>query len=449
MKKILNVGFITTLSGRWPRELPNQRLEDYGKWLGENLRGINLVKAEEIVSTPDAVNDTIRKFKHAEVDVLVMLYGAFTGDDISTRLADELKIPIILWAPYEPPFDKDTRLFANALVAATMNAASLRRLGHTYYVIYGSKEDERAAEKLINLINAYNTVKKLNGTLLGLLGYRPTAFYNSAFDEGLIRRTFGVRMESTDLKVVFDRMEKISEEKVKADMKTVSDEFDISNLPEQHLENHSKLYFALQEIIKEQGYDFTTIKCWPEMGQLKTTPCAVMGRLADNENMNIICEGDVDAGLALIVQNYLTELPGFITDMINIDEEENTLTFWHCGNAPLSLMNRKYDVTINNHPLAGQGTAFYGSLKQGKVTIARFCNIDGVYKLFLLRGEAIDSPRYTKGVMVNVKTKAPVRDIIDNIIKEGIPHHYSIVWQDVADEMVAVANLLGIEVLEF
>lgn len=449
MKKILNIGFITTLSGRWPRELPNKRLEDYGKWLDENLKGINLVKAEEIVSTSDAVNDTIRKFKHAEVDVLVMLYGAFTGDDISTRLADELKIPIILWAPYEPPFDKDTRLYANALVAATMNAASLRRLGHTYYVIYGSKEDERAAEKLINLINAYSTVKKLNGTLLGLLGYRPTAFYNSAFDEGLIRKTFGVRMESTDLKVVFDRMEKISEDKVKADMKTVSDEFDVTNLPEQHLENHSKLYFALKEIIKEQGYDFATIKCWPEMGQLKTTPCAVMGRLADDENMNIICEGDVDAGLALIVQNYLTELPGFITDMINIDEEENTLTFWHCGNAPLSLMNRKYDITINNHPLAGQGTAFYGSLKPGKVTISRFCNIDGVYKLFLLRGEAIDSPRYTKGVMVNVKTKAPVRDIIDNIIKEGIPHHYSIVWQDVADEMVAVANLLGIEVLEF
>ena len=231
-------------------------------------------------------------------------------------------------------------------------------------------------------------------------------------------------------------------------MKKITAEFDVSNLPDQHLENHSRLYFALQEIIREQGYDYATIKCWPEMGQLKTTPCAVMARLADDQDMNIICEGDVDAGLALIVQHQLTEQPGFITDMINIDEENNTLTFWHCGNAPLSLMNQKYDVTINNHPLAGQGTAFYGSLKTGEVTIARFCNIDGVYKLFLLRGEAIDSPRYTRGVMVTVKTKASVRSIVENIIKEGIPHHYSIVWQDAADEMIAVSELLGIEVIQ-
>ena len=448
MKKVLNIGFITTLSGRWPRELPNKRLKDYGEWLEENLKEMNLVKAEEIVSTSGTIQETVNRFKQAGVDVIIMLYGAFTGDDISTRMAEELKVPVILWAPYEPPFDKDTRLFANALVAATMNAASLRRLGHKYHVIYGSKEDERAAESLICLIKAYNTVKKLRGTLLGLLGHRPTAFYNSAFDEGLIRRTFGVRMESTDLKMVFDRMEKIPEEKVKADMKKMAAEFDISNLPEQHLENHSKLYFALQEIINEQGYDYATIKCWPEMGQLKTTPCAVMARLADDQNMNIICEGDVDAGLALIVQHYLTESPGFITDMINIDEENNTLTFWHCGNAPLSLMNKKYDVTIDNHPLAGQGTAFYGSLKTGAVTIARFCNIDGVYKLFLLRGEAIDSPRYTKGVMVTVKTKAAVRDIVENIIKEGIPHHYSIVWRDAADEMIIVSKLLNIEVIE-
>ena len=448
MKKVLNIGFITTLSGRWARELPNKRLEDYGKWLEENLKGMNLVRAEEIVSTSDTILETAKRFKQADVDVIIMLYGAFTGDDISTRMAEELKVPIILWAPYEPPFDKDTRLFANALVATTMNAASLRRLGHKYHVIYGSKEDERAAEGLISLIKAYNTVNKLKGTLLGLFGYRPTAFYNSAFDEGLIRRTFGVRMESTDLKMVFDRMEKISEEKVNADMKKITAEFDVSNLPDQHLENHSRLYFALQEIIREQGYDYATIKCWPEMGQLKTTPCAVMARLADDQDMNIICEGDVDAGLALIVQHQLTEQPGFITDMINIDEENNTLTFWHCGNAPLSLMNQKYDVTINNHPLAGQGTAFYGSLKTGEVTIARFCNIDGVYKLFLLRGEAIDSPRYTRGVMVTVKTKASVRSIVENIIKEGIPHHYSIVWQDAADEMIAVSELLGIEVIQ-
>ena len=40
MKKQLNVGFITTLSGRWPRELPEKRMKEYGEWMEENLPGI-------------------------------------------------------------------------------------------------------------------------------------------------------------------------------------------------------------------------------------------------------------------------------------------------------------------------------------------------------------------------------------------------------------------------
>ncbi len=447
MKDRLNVGFVTTLSGRWPKELPLKRMEEYGRWLEENLSWIHLIKADHLADSPARVKETIQLFKKESVDIVIMLYGAFTGDDVSCGLADELKVPIILWAPYEPPFDKNDRLYANALVAATMNAASLRRLGHLCYVVYGDKEDERASSTLKNLVNAYHVVKKLKGTLLGLFGYRPTAFYNSAFDEGLIRRTFGIRMEETDLKVIFDRMEKIPDDQVVQDMKNMSETFDVSRLPEHHLENHSKLYFAIKEIIREQGYDFSTLKCWPEMGALKTTPCAVMGRLAD-EDTHIVCEGDVDAALALIVQNYLTGLPCFITDMINIDEGQNTMTYWHCGNPALSLMGKNEEVTVNNHPLAGQGVAFYGVLKPGKVTIARFCNIDGRYKLFLLSGEAVETERYTKGAMVNVKPKAPVRDIVEKIINEGVPHHYSIVWQDVAEEMKAVSKLLGIEVIE-
>ena len=180
MNKKLNVGFITTLSGRWPRELPQKRLEEYGKWLGENLKDIILVKENEIVDSPARAGEVISKFKQAEVDIVIMVYGAFTGDDIPCQIADALNVPMVLWAPYEPPFDKDTRLWANALVAATMNSASLNRLGHKVYVLYGSKEDERIATRLKKLITAYNVTKKLKGTLLGLLGYRPTAFYNSA-----------------------------------------------------------------------------------------------------------------------------------------------------------------------------------------------------------------------------------------------------------------------------
>ena len=42
-----------------------------------------------------------------------------------------------------------------------------------------------------------------------------------------------------------------------------------------------------------------------------------------------------------------------------------------------------------------------------------------------------------------------IRDrIIEGIIAEGIPHHYSIVWEDVAEAMKGICALLNIPVIE-
>lgn len=447
MKEQLHLGFVTTYSGRWPDELPKKRDAEYSAWLTEELPQVDVVRASRIGCNAEALEEIVKEFKTASVDVMVLVYGAFTGDDAAAYLTEMLEVPIILWAPYEVPFEKNERLYANALCAMTMNAASLRRLGAKYHTVYGSKEDKRAADKVKALVMAYHTVKAMRHTNLGLLGYRPTAFYNCAFDEGLIRRTFGVKIEETDLKVVFDKMEALGKEDYEADMKKMEAAYNMDTLPDGHLENHSKLYLALKEVMKAQNYDFGVIKCWPEMGSLHTTPCAVLGRLAD-DGVNIGCEGDVDAELAQIAEHYLTGLPTFITDMINIDEEKNVMTFWHCGNAAPSLANPDYELLLRNHPLAGQGTAFWGALKPGQVTIARFCNIDGSYKLFLMKGEAIDMDRYTRGIMANVKVERPVREVINRIIEEGVPHHYSLVWADVAEELKEVCALLHIPVIE-
>lgn len=98
--------------------------------------------------------------------------------------------------------------------------------------------------------------------------------------------------------------------------------------------------------------------------------------------------------------------------------------------------------------LAGQGTAFWCSLKSGPVAAARFANVDGSYKLFLLTGEAVPTVRNTRGSMVKVKIETPVLELVNKIADNGMSHHYSLVWQDQADQLCMVAKLLGIPVIE-
>ena len=144
----------------------------------------------------------------------------------------------------------------------------------------------------------------------------------------------------------------------------------------------------------------------------------------------------------------MTGQPTFIADLINIGEEENTVTFWHCGNAAPSLHDLSDGVTMCNHPLVGQGSSFWCALKTGKVTAARFTNFDGQYRLFVLRGTAVPTRRNTRGCMVNVKIETPVLELVQEIADNGMSHHYSLVWEDVADQMIVLAKLLGIPVIE-
>ena len=447
-KEKLNVGLIVTLSGRWPRELPIRRHAEYTAWAKETLTDMNLVMPDHVLTTPDEVNSAISEMRRQQVDAVVMVYGAFTGDDIAASIVQKMDVPLILWAPYEPPYEREQRLWANALCAMTMNAAALGRLGYPCHTVYGGKEDPRAENKVINLLRGYAVRKAMSQMTIGLFGYRPTNYYVSTFDEATIRHTFGMAMNATELKTVFDDMAALPEEEVKADMELVAKTWDISKLPEGHLENHSRLYLALKKRMKLDGYDFGIIKCWPEMTTAHTQPCAVLGRLLD-EGYSVGCEGDVDAGITQVMEMLLS--PGnapFITDMIDLNEEENTMIFWHCGNAAPSLHNGKYGPTLCNHPLVGQGSAFWTALKPGHVTIARLHNFHGQYKLVLMQGEALDRDRLTRGSMVQVKMTAPVRETAQRLIDEQIPHHYVLVWDDVYDAMKQTAALMNIPVIE-
>ena len=445
---MLNVGFVTAVSGRWPRELPMERFNQYAKFLQETYPQFNWVTYEGLAGNPQTVQEAADFFKTGCADVVILLYGAFSGDDAACAIAQTTDAPLILWAPHELPFSPDDRLYSNALVAMTMNAAALHRLDHPCHTLYGDLDEAPVVEKLSAYLAAYQAKKALAGTLFGLFGYRPTAFYNCAFDEALIRKTFGIAMEATDLSLVFDRMAAQPQEAAAAEMARVKALWPL-DLPEGHLENHARLYLALRELMNQQGYRYAAIRCWPEMGPHKACPCAVIGRLMD-EGYPIACEGDVDAGLTMAAQRAIAgDEPVFITDMINLDKANNALCFWHCGNAAPSLMNPQSAPSLHNHPLANQGAAFWCGLRGGEVTIARFHNDHGRYKLFLMGGQAVDTLRYTRGAMVNVKVSPPVEDVMQGIIDNGIPHHYALIWRNIVPQMKTLCQLLGIPVIEF
>lgn len=440
----LNIGLVTTVSGRWPRELPEQRHKECYGWLGRTFPQANVVASESYVVDRKDIDSAVRLFRREGVDLIFIVIGAFSGDIACTRLGESLNVPTVIWAPPEPEFD-GKRLMSNALVAATMNNAAMKRLGLVSHFMYGSKE--QITGELTSYVRAYHTLKGMRETFLGVVGYRPNGFYSSLFDETLIRKTFGLVMEELDLVYLMNLVEGLDDSDVDADSKLVASRLKIRDLPEDYLRNHSRLYLALKALIEKNAFDALCLRCWPELGQMKFTPCGVLSRFAD-EGFVIGCELDMNATITMIAQRLMTGETPFMTDLIDIDEDENTALFWHCGQAATSLHAAGSDTCATDHSLAGQGLVVEGTLKTGPVTVARFVQVDGAYKLFVARGDAVPTERLVKGVMVNAKMESPVRDMLYRIAEEGVPHHCSIVWEDVAAELKCMAKLTGVETIE-
>ena len=68
--------------------------------------------------------------------------------------------------------------------------------------------------------------------------------------------------------------------------------------------------------------------------------------------------------------------------------------------------------------------------------------------LVLMRGEALDRDRLTRGSMVQVKMTALVRETAQRLIDEQIPHHYVLVWDDIYDALKQTAALMDIPLIE-
>ena len=62
MKQKLNVGVVVTLSGRWPRELPNRRFEEYGGWLERSLPESRVFRFEKLIGSREDMAEIRYKY---------------------------------------------------------------------------------------------------------------------------------------------------------------------------------------------------------------------------------------------------------------------------------------------------------------------------------------------------------------------------------------------------
>jgi hypothetical protein len=61
----------------------------------------------------------------------------------------------------------------------------------------------------------------------------------------------------------------------------------------------------------------------------------------------------------------------------------------------------------------------------------------------------VDGPNTFTGTSVEVRIKRPVRELLEEMLYQGVEHHYAVVWQDMRQELVELSRLLSIPCVTF
>ncbi|MCK4803068.1 MAG: hypothetical protein KAT88_00855 [Spirochaetes bacterium] len=381
-----------------------------------------------------------KKFKAEDVDAVILFNGTFSTGELTAELIRNLDLPFALWGIGELALQ--SKNFTGSMVGAMAAGALFKNLDRRFTFIYGPVEDERAKNKLDVFIKVVRGIAYLKEATIAVIGMRPDGFEISDYDELAVKKIFGTEITKLTLYTFSKTIKDIDEKEIDRDMNTQRKIWNIKEEDITESRGLSKVYLALKKYIKENNIQSYAPDCWPELRDIDKTPiCPANGRM-NAEGVMASCECDVDGSLTLMLEYAITGTTPWWADFVNLIEDNDTLLWWHCGNAPYNLSTKK--------PLIERifgGLAQTAAMKGGIATVCRMNSIRGAFTIHAGVGEVVETEPLLKGSNLSIRMAGGNMEFVESLLNNGIPHHNGLVYGNILSELKEFANLMNIPII--
>ena len=420
-------------------------------------KSIDLLKSLSVsVEVPDEMLlsiDKLNAFLDGKAPDLIILQNiTFANSAYTAEIMRKFDCPVLLWTLREPVIDGG-RLRLNSLTGAYSAANTIKQFrDEPLQYVFGSPDEENVRKQINSVIRAAKMKKQLRSLNIVSVGHTPQGFgFGRALDNEMLK-TFGSNLISIEARELIDTAKGYTDEEVNeylldAEKRTVG----LENTPDKNRRDFARLYKAYAQFVKDNNIGALSSRCWPDFFTAFGTPvCAVLAMLNDL-GVAASCEADTYGALSMYIGAQLTESPVFFGDPVSLDEKENTITFWHCGTAACSLAREDTGAAIGVHCNRKIGpTMEFGCKPSKQVTVFRIGkSAEGKFRVFVCKGEALDKPKQFNGTSVVVKTQNDAKNIVVSSVKAGFEPHFAVAYGDIYDELVALSEMLNLEVCEY
>ncbi len=435
-----------------PIGVPTFHLESAQK---EFDKSVALLKSiDETVDVPEEMLLSIDKLnsfvENKNPDLIIVQNVTFANGAYIAEVLRKIDCPVILWTLREPVID-GTRLRLNSLTGAYSAANVLHEFSRPFCYVLGSPEEADVKKAISAAVSAAKVKKALKSLNIAQVGHTPQGFgFGRALDMEMMT-TFGANLVSIEARELIDKAKSFTDEDVASYLEDAKKRINgLDKIDAKNVLDFARLYRAYDEFVKAGNIGALSSRCWPDFFTAFGTPvCSVLGILNDLD-VPAACEADTYGALSMYICSQLTGRPSFFGDPVSVDEKDNTITFWHCGMAPCSLAREDTGACAGLHCNRKIGpTLEFGCKAEPEVTIFRVGKkADGSFRFFVKRGEAADAPQQFYGTSIVVKAEESGKTVRASV-EDGWEPHFVVAMGDIADEILALANMLGIEVLEY
>ena len=414
-----------------------------------------LRRIEEHFIVPDEMLlsiDALERFlEPLSPDVIVFQNLTFANAAYMSTVLQRFSCPVVLWTLAEPVVDGG-RLRLNSLTGAFSASTALDAFGRSFEYVFGAPEDERTIHQLTAAVAAGKVRWQMRSLRMAAVGHTPQGFgFGRALDAELAS-SFGITLETLEARELIGLAESYTDEACAPYLeKSHQAMVGLSALPEKNVRDHARLFKAYSDYVTEHKTGALASRCWPDFFTAFGTPvCAVISLLNDL-GVAAACEADIYGALSMWIGMQLSGQPVYFGDPVSLNEEENTLTFWHCGAAACSLAREDTGAVAGVHPNRKIGPAMdFGCKAAPEATVFRIGRKpDGSFRFFLLDAEILDKPKQFTGTSVVVRVKRPCREIVEESVRACFEPHFAVIRGNYCQHLTALGRMLGMEVCQF
>ena len=419
---------------------------------------------ELLLDEQDAHNE-INILKKEDLDFIIIIQVTFTDSSTILKIATCLEKPIGIWAFPEPR--QSGRLRLNAFCGLNLASHTLGLNNIPFSWIYENPEKIKEAKFKI-LINSKNSKrpekilaipslgskkaksikKKIHNLKIGKIGSHPDGFDTCKYNQKKLMDLCGITVDEIDIDTFLNNSRNVKSEEIEPTLnklkKTISC---IKEVNQKELILSLKLENSLKKLQEEGAYNAFALRCWPEMFTKYGGAICAPASISTENKVPCACEADVYGAVTQLILQEVSGQPVFLTDIVDIDVDDDTGVFWHCGQAPISMCNPKIKPTATIHSNRKMPLLFEFPLKEGIVTMMRISQSFGEQKMVLSKGKMIDRPLPFTGTSGVIDFDNDTKEVLSNIISYGLEHHIAITYGDHIELLSELASELKLPIL--